>query len=399
MLDKIEYIENKIKYGIKYDWRKIRRLYDSLGVPDDVYKIPWEGILQNQYIIGLSERSTGKTTGWLLVGMCMHELYGSVTQYIRATEDELKPSHAEKLVEVIRTYDEGRYVKKITNNRWNDIYYHWKQFFYCNRDETGVIVEKSDKPFIQCLSVDNAMDYKSSYNAPTGDLILFDEFVGKFYRPDEAIQFLDLCCTIIRDRRCPHIVMMANTINLNSMYFEELEISRKIRTMKKGDSTQIITEKGTQMYVEIVDVPEKSDAKSIINRLFFGFKSEKLASITGEQTWAFDSVQHIPKRTDSWRCINNRIYIETGTELLKCDFCYTEELGYHLEVHKATQYFDDSIILTLANITDRQHYYGFGPKKLNNFFSKVVAHHQVYFSSNEVGSIFNDYIKRFSLSK
>ena len=344
----IKYIENNFKLGILYDWRKIRRLYDSLGVPDEYYQIPWGAILQNKYFIDLSDRSTGKTTNWLLVGLCMNALYGTIVQYVRATEDELKPSHAEKLVEVVRSYNEGEYIKKLTDGRWNSIYYHWKQFFYCNVDEDGTRTETANKAIIQCLSVDRANDYKSTYNAPLGDFVLFDEFIGKYYRPDECIYFFDLTKTIFRDRHSPIIVMLANTINLSSPYFEEMEISRQVRGMQKGERKQCVTEKGTRIYVEVIDAEiTKSPLRKKMNELFYGFKNPKLNAITGEALYCFESVPHIPKHDDSFYYIQRNIYIEAGVDLLRVEYCYIDSIGYHFEIKPAKDPHEDSYVLSL----------------------------------------------------
>ena len=198
---KIKYIQDKQNLGIDYDWGLIRKEYNKLGVPGDYYDIPWKAIQEgNKYIMSLSERSTGKTTNLgLLVGLVMNKLYKTQVVYIRPTEDELSASHAQKLVDVIKTYNEGQYIKALTDGEYNSMYYHWRQFFYCFVNETGEIEKKSTTPIIQMLSVARASDYKSTLNLPLGDWIVYDEFIGKYYRPDEAIHFLDLLKTIIRD--------------------------------------------------------------------------------------------------------------------------------------------------------------------------------------------------------
>lgn len=397
-----KYIDNKVEKGLLYNWREIRKEYEKLGVPDGYYHIPWNVLDKDKYIINLSERSTGKTTNWLLVGLCMNKLYGTVIQYIRATADMLAPSHAEKLVEVVRSYNSGEYVKKLTDGEYNSIYYHWKQFFYCYYDEEKKeITRKSDEPIIQCLSIDKNQDYKSSYNSykSRGDLIIFDEFIGNYYRPNECINFMDLTKTIIRDRWSPIIVMLANTINLNSFYFEELEISRVVKSLHKGDKKEIITERGTRIYIEILDVVRSTKDKSILNALFYGFKNPKLASITGGEVWAFESVPHIKSKAEGRFVALNNLYIEKGIELLKVEIVYNTEQGNHLEVHRATKTYDDSIILTLGELVDQRYVFGFGTGRLSKILSKYVTERKVYYSSNEVGSIFKDYIKQYMIEK
>lgn len=394
---------NNEETGIIYDWKLIEKEYKKLGIPEGFFEIPFNAIRNGcKYLFELSERSTGKTTQYLLLGLIMHKLYSTLTIYIRATEDELKPSHAEKLVEVIRTYKGGHYILKATNGKYNSMYYHWKQFFYCLRDDNGEILEKSEVPVIQCLSVDRHLDYKSTFNAPNGDLILFDEFIGKFYRPDEALHFMDLVKTIIRDRyKNPLCVMLANTINKNSMYFEEFEISREIKNMKKGESKIIVTDRGTRIFFELIDIQKKGDSpKHRVNSLFFGFKNPKLNSITGGELFAFAQVPHIIHNPTNKRTIKNNIYIDTNTDLLQIEFVYTDEQGYHIEIHRASTVYDDSYILSLSPIVgDMRYHFGFGEGNISRVINDFLINRKAFYSSNEVGAEFSEYLHRYTAER
>lgn len=394
----MKYYDNKEQNGLIIDWKMLQREYHKLNVPSDFYQLPFARIEKgNKFLIALSERKTGKTTNWLLLGMLMNKHYDTVIQYVRESETEISPSHATKLFEVIRTFENGRYIKQITDGRWNDIYYHWRQFFYCKRDETGFIVEKAPFPFMQFLSCDKSEDYKSTYNAPTGDLILFDEFIKQTYKPNTFIDFFNILSTVIRDRKSPIVVMLANTINRNSLWFEELEISKTVKNMKKGESKEIITTKGTRIFVDMVETGQK-EKKKIFNRLFFGFSNPKLNAITGDEIWNFDNVPHIITGTQK-TVLENRIYIEHGIELLQLEIVSNEEQGLHLEVHFATRTHDDSIILTLGEINDRRKRYGIGYGGLPKKILKFIDRNLVYFSSNEVGSVFYDYLTQYKRTR
>lgn len=395
-----KWINGRVELGMEYDFRLIEKEYKKLGVPSLWYTPPFSAIPRNKYFIGLSDRSTGKTTNWLLYGLVMNMIYGTIVQYVRPTEDELAPSHAEKLVEVIRSHNNGEYIEKLTDGRYNSIYYHWKAFYYCRVDEAGNITEKSPKECIHCLSIDQYHVYKSSYNAPMGDFILLDEFIGKYYRPDEAIHFLDLTKTIFRDRLSGIVVMLANTIKLSSVYFEEFEISRQVLGMKKGEFRQCTTEKGTKLFVEVIDAEiTRSESRSIMNKLFYGFKNPKINAITGENLYAYESVPHIAPRDDSFYIIENRIYVETGIDLLQAEYCYNDAQGYHMEIHRATRTYDDSIILSLEVVADQRYLWGFGSRKIQGVIGRMIAERRIYFSSNEVGTIFNDYVRRYQTLK
>lgn len=388
----MEYIENNKEFGIKYDLTEIQKLYKKLKCPRGTFRPPLQALENHKYIIELSERSTGKTTNWLLIGLCMNSLYGTIVQYIRQKESMTTPSYADKLVEVINQYNQGQYVKILTNDKYNAITYHWKKFYYCNIDENGKVTERADRECIQVLSIDKNLDYKSGYNAPLGDFILFDEFLSKFYNFNEAIDFFDLCSTIIRGRKSPFIVMLANTIKLRSPYFEEFMIQRQVASAKKGVPISITSELGTRIYFEIIDRPS-TDEKQEHNRLFFGFSNPKLASITGSATWAFEQVPHIPKIEHT--IIDKRLYIQLSTyEFIQCEFVSTDK-GVKLFVHSANKPYKDSIVLTLTedrHDTDGRYLYGMGNKRIYNILMNFLATREVYYSTNEVGYDFKNYI-------
>ena len=71
---KVKYIDNDINKGIKYDYKLIRKEFEKLKVPKE-YHTPLKYNLNNStYYVEMSERSVGKTTNWLLWGMCQNKL-------------------------------------------------------------------------------------------------------------------------------------------------------------------------------------------------------------------------------------------------------------------------------------------------------------------------------------
>ena len=56
-------------------------------------------------------------------------------------------------------------------------------------DENGEIIKQDYKPIIHCMSVDRMEWYKSTFNDPNCDIILYDEFIDDSYEesPEEFI--------------------------------------------------------------------------------------------------------------------------------------------------------------------------------------------------------------------
>ena len=383
---KIPYINDDPVLGIDYDWEYIFKEFKKLGVPDNVYKPVHVPVTLVKYILLLSERATGKTTNWLLVGLIMWQRYGTITQYIRQSEDMIRPKVISKLFDVIIGFG---YITSITGGEYDEAIYKARNWYLVKRNEAGEI-EKQSTPIMYCLDLDEAAVYKSSYNAPLGDLIIFDEFVSKSYYPNEFVTFCDVVKTIIRKRHSPIVVMLANTIERYNTYFSELNIQEDILQIKTGDSMIKYTDKGTGIYAEIIGTKDLSRAYQ--NELFFGFKNPRLAAITGGD-WAIDNYPHI--EPDKERKSYERMhYIKYNGYLVNMEFCRSKKLGAHVIVHKATKTYDDSIIYTIDDIGSVNERYRFGRTSYDKMIWSLYNNNKWYYSNNEVGNVVRSYVNQ-----
>lgn len=387
---KIEYHENDKKKGINYDFSLIRKEFKKLKIPNDVYNpltIPFEW---SKFNILLSPRSKGKTTNILLLGLIFNKIYGTKLQYIRSSHDMITPSKAGSLFSVIV---QNGYIEKLTGGKYNNVKLHWGSWYYTKIDDKGEIVEQSGE-IMKMLSIDRAEKYKSSYNAPEGDFIIFDEFIGKYYPPNEFVRFLDLFKTIQRDRISPIIFMLANTIDRESEYFNELEIYEEIHTLEMGEDIKVTTEKGTPIYIAILNNDDKLQKKQKIqNSLFYGFKNPRISSITGTD-WAHVAYPHLPPVRTEDKLIDRRHYIQYSNRLINLEIRFCEELGLYIYCHRATRIYDDSIIYTNDNmIKNKQYRFLFGSTNLDKKIFTLYNQNKWYYQNNTIGSQVNNYIQ------
>ena len=387
---KIEYHENDKKKGIKYDFSLIRKEFKRLKIPKDVYNpltIPLEW---SKFNVLLSPRSKGKTTNILLLGLIFNKLYGTVLQYIRSSHDMVTPSKAGSLFSVIQ---QNGYIEKLTDGKYNSIKLHWGSWYYTKVDDKGEVIEQSEE-IMKMLSIDRAEKYKSSYNAPNGDFIIFDEFIGKYYYPNEFVRFLDLFKTIQRDRISPIIFMLANTIDRESEYFNELEIYEEIHTLEMGEDIKVTTDKGTPIYIAILNNDDKLQKKQKIqNSLFYGFKNPQISSITGTD-WAHVKHPHLPDNRTNDTILCRRHYIKYSNRLINLELRQCDELGIYIYAHKATRLYDDSIIYTNEYmIEDRRHRFLFGHTKMDKHIFTLYNQNKFYYQNNTIGSQVNNYIQ------
>lgn len=394
-MKKIEYINNDPQKGIKYDWKAVRKRLKALGIPHGFYNPATAPLDLVQWFVELSERATGKTTGWLLAGLTLFEMYGTVTMYIRQTKDMVAPKNASSLLNVVV---ENHYIEKITDNKYNNVYYKSRKWYLCKIDEeTGEILEKCPDYFLRMVSLDEATNLKSSCNEPTGDLVIFDEFISSRTATNEFVTLVDVISTIFRLRESGKIVLLANTIDKYNQYFFDLEIFERIATMDIGDNCTHVTDRGTRIYIEFVGPPKTyRKKKARWTRLFAGFGKPELASITGEATWAVKCYQHIPdieKEEDTPETLFRNIYIMNNEKLVRLDIVKHPVLGVCIYAHWATTTHPDSIIFTTAERFDPRYIYGLPHNNTaGKFINKALDEQRVYYQANDVGAFVENYI-------
>lgn len=385
----IKYINNKMEYGIKYDFNAVRKELAALKCPAGVYN-PFDShvLRSGQWILDLSERSTGKSTNWILLGMCMHKLYGTQIIYIRETVDMIRPAHSRQLFNTILEYD---YIKKVTDGAYDSVKYHSRVWFYYNTEKDTEAAE----PFMVALSLDENILNKSSFNAPRGDLIIFDEFIS---RHNYANQFVDLCDTlktIIRERDSALIVLLANTIDRHSFWFKELGIYEQIQKMKIDTSCEYENKGGTKISIALMGktAAKMPEHRKEHNRKFFGFLNPKLNSITGGD-WAMRIYPHPPKclKEDKPQRISFNRYIRHNNYLLNIELYKSEELGLYVICHKARDTYEDSIIYTLEDIAAKNERYKWGTGKIDKLFLELLKKNKWYYATNLEGSLMDNYI-------
>ena len=392
-VQKVEYWEGQPGFGVKYNFKAIRKLYKKLNIPPEYFN-PAELPLESaKYFPTFSMRATGKTTDVLLLGMCFNALYDTEIIYVRQIEEMILPKVTKDLFSVI-TDPEYDYINVLTDGRYNGICYKARRWYYCNVDDQGKVIETAPHHFMFMCSVANANALKSGFNTNgRGDFIIFDEFINPVYMPDEWVQFCQLVKTIIRKRYSPIVFMLANTIDKESTYWHELEIYDEVKAMLPGETINKTTSGGSSVCVTYVS-PSLQKAKKLqkFNRLFFGFKNKKLGSITGAD-WDIKPKPHIPESTYSevFPIIDN-LYIYDHEKYVRLEIVQHTELGICVFVHWATKVYDDSIILTTEDITDRRFKYGLGPRNLQLLLAKLIASNKFYYASDDVGAFVSHYV-------
>ena len=402
-MKKIKYINNDPDLGIDVDWSFLKKELRKLVSPyvGDNY-VPDPPCDDAVWFLDLSERSVGKTTNYLLLGMLCHKYYGINIELLRIKKEMIRPINIKSLFDVIQL-PEFKYVETITDGKYNGIYYNAKRFYYANFEDGKVIKEEiSPEPFCHLESIDNVDFIKSSYNNPHASFVIVDEFINATGINKEA-DFLNLCqvlATYRRNRLDMRIFMLANTINPYNMFFQELCVDDHIRKLRLGESKIVSSPLGTRLWIHLVKFDERITEKRRVNNLhFFGFRNPKLASINGGTEWAIKNYPHLP-RLDIFEDENRTqllsgIYLRHYGKLLCVELWHSSKIGRYLYVREQTQ--DPVRPLRIYTLDPCGHYlerYGLGDgDKLDKLIYWHYSNQRIFYSYNNVGNLFEDYIQ------
>lgn len=387
---KLKYIDNDPNLGIDYDWDLIAKTYKSLGVPPeyDITEILPLGNDAIKWYIANSERSVGKTTNVLLVGMVMNALYGTVAQLIRHTID--KASYYETLFDTIVAYNQGQYIKKLTNGEYDSVKYHWKAFYYQRREKNGKYT-RADDPFCVSLAADECYNLCSFYEAPRGDWIILDECFNETNKPEEFVHFCHLVKTIVRERISDKIIVLGNNLDINNIWYRQLMIHNEVRKLRKGQSKIVKTSEGMPIFVVFMEnrLPQK---RRVFNKLHFGFNNPQLNAITGNGNWNVKMYPQACMLKERERICRGIFFSYHDDLFLEAEFVNSKS-GIYVLIHPSLESTSrqGEVLYTLLFPNAENELY-FGHDKLSRKIIDFIRKKRVVYADNETGDLFAKYI-------
>lgn len=375
-----------------YDYKMIEKELKKSGVYPQGYWNPLYVNLQNNDLtMQLSERSIGKTTGWLLYGIEMYIKYGVIIHYIREDRRHLNRAYVKDL---FSTICHCGYIDKLTDGKYNHVVYNSMQrkWYFALLDENGEVTETDKQHFMIGLSCDMSDNLKSSYVCDKADFIIVDEFCSQAQR-NYFSDLYNIISTLVRERDSVKIIFLSNTIDRTHWIFDEFPLREVIDSLEEGQIVKFTTELGMRFYVEFVYHEETRQRKEFVNRHIFGFKNNKLNAIKGGG-WNMKLYPHLEKGID-FETVVNYIAVETTSCYLALDVVIIDNHHY-LYCHKRTHLYDDTIIYTTNNLMfDSRKRYGFGcGTGFDKFIWNFVKNGLVLYGHNRDGMLLDSYIKK-----
>lgn len=340
-------------------------------------------------------RSNGKTTGCLLEGLekTVKTLDGrhEQTVYLRRWEDEVKPKNdiSSLYNGILRFWN----VEKKTKGKYNTIIYKARKFYFA-RVEDGKTVDIDTKPLCYCLAVSQNEHYKSlSY--PDVTTIVFDEFLSENhqYLPNEFKRFTSILSTVIRSRTDVDIYMCGNTVDLNSIYWQEFRITELFKKMKEGDLVHYRPQ-GRQTDIALEWATAVDVAGRVLN-VYTDFDTSNSAMINKGE-WDTDNYPHLPysyERSD----VVFVFFIQYNFETYQAEVIRKNRVEF-IYIHRKTtpiQDEDNDLIYSTDFTPARNRYVNLFKPELyvQQKIVQLFNTNKVFYQDNIVGDAIDSYIK------
>lgn len=358
----------------KFDFYEIQRLFKSY--PDAHY-----------YVV-FGERSNGKTYSSLSYAIERYKKTGEQFAYLRRYGEDIRPKN---LTNLFSGHVENGFVSKTFEGEWTLVDYTRSRFYLATRDENGALV-RSEEPMGFAFDL-NSMEHFKSTSFPKITTIIFDEFMSRSgYLPNEWVLFANCLSTIIRHRSNVRIIMLGNTVNKFCPYFQEMGLSH-IREMKPGDIDRYkYGDSNLEVVCEYTGSSRKTGGKD--SDVYFAFDNPELKMITSGD-WEIAIYPHLsvklrPKDTVA------QFFIDFNGELLHGEVI-SLDTGPFVFIHgKTTPIKDeDCDIVYSTKPNEKWNYRTCLTKcrdKLSIFVLQCLRENKIFYSTNEVGETFRNYI-------
>lgn len=347
------------------------------------------------YNMVISKRSDGKTYAFK---MLIWELWNKQKRpsiWVRRYSESLKPKMINDFFNDI--FEDERLSNTYS---YDGVVYRTGAFYgfwYNEKDKRKKIYD--DIPFCYTVSLNAYENTKGTISIDNLGFIVFDEFLcRKEYLRNEYMTFIDLIGTCARIGKSKQnddltIVMLGNAVSWDSPYFKEF----KLGDVKKLDKGIHIWQEKNSKYGIALEMPTMDNgnkrAKTIFSRLFPN--NDKMSStINGD--WDLFNYPHITFNNKDDKYLDH-FYIQLENNILKCSYFNRFIDGKSNRVYmfvsptKEIKY-KDKIVFT--NATTDNHPYKF--YNANTIFDRLFNHNiEVYFSDNEVGTMFDNFLDTF----
>lgn len=340
------------------------------------------------YYVVFGERSNGKTYSALEYALERYKKTGEQFAYLRRFGEDIKKKNLSNL---FSGHIENGVISRIFGNEYNSVNYTTSRFYLERIDENGRQVSEEPVGFSFDLS---GMEHYKSTSFPRIGTVIFDEFMSRAgYLPNEWVLFANSLSTIIRNRANVKIVLLGNTVNKYCPYFSEMGLSH-ISTQKPGTvDVYHYADTTLQVVCEYTGTSLKNGGKP--SDVYFAFDNPELKMITGG-SWEMgiyphlsEGVKLLPKDT-----VRN-FFIDFNGEILHGEVIARDGGNFIFLHRKTTPIKHENDIVYSTRPSESKYTMSCLTKqddKLSLYIMKCLRQNKIFYSTNEVGETFRNYI-------
>ena len=377
-------------YSEFYDTDKIEKEWQRLKIPPEYHFFNLDEIFTNDISFYLSIRKdAGKTTNSIILGMILHKLYGVTCEYIRNDTEQTVFGVIGKLFDTIKDLN---YIQRLFGC-YNDVEYSTREkaFTLIYRNTDGEVERKEETSFFRIKSNENYSYYKSSYNSPKSWFLIWDEFLDSKQSHGTIVSKLfNNISTFTRDNPRAHVVALSNTVNKYDAIFEDLNLLKEIEFMDFGEKKNLVTDLGSRYHVELL--PVSAVRKKMIekkNIRFYGINKNKFANFTGVEAWKGYNYKHIlDEPVKEYTLVNFIHHRDRWMALSHIEFD-DADMKPALHVSKSAAPRGNDLVTYTTEPTKINEW---TIKDCPNWMKKAIQEDRVFFSSNEIGLLFDDFM-------
>lgn len=393
----------KLKMPLKYNMNECIKTYaDWLPkeYPDDYYSMK-NVLYQNaDYNVIFGEKSNGKSYQVIQFAFVLWWFYKKQTAIIRRLDDNLKPRYAKKIFsnleynELIIKETKGEYkgfIDWLTNHEYDSIIYVSREWYVAKKLDDGTY-QTSPDVFASAFALTKVDNY-SSTSYPLIQLILHDDFIAidNFYLPNEFVDYSILLSTIIRKREDVKVFMCGNSNNRYCLYFNEMGL-KHVKDMKQG--TIDLYTYGESTLKVAVEYCKTTNAKSKPSNKYFAFDNPKLKMITSGD-WKINNYPHLPVKYKDNQVLY-KCYLKFNDEWLQLNLILVDK-DIFMYIHpKTTELKEDNKQLVFTQEFSEKYNYRrkfTHTTKVEDVMLKCIAMDKVFYSDNNTGDTFDNYMK------
>jgi hypothetical protein len=340
------------------------------------------------YYVVFGERSNGKTYSALDYAIERYKKTGEQFAYVRRWGEDIRKKN---LGTLFSGHTENGRISSIFNGEWNQIYYGSSKFYLERRSENGE-TEKSDDNCGFAFDL-NSMEHYKSTSFPRVTTIIFDEFMSRNgYLPNEWILFANTLSTIIRHRDNVKIIMLGNTVNKYCPYFSEMGLNH-IKDQKPGTvDVYHYGDTGLTVVTEYTGSSVKHGGKA--SDVYFSFDNPELKMITGG-AWEIAIYPHLDVKYRP-KDVMAVFFIKFEEDLLQGEIVSLDTGPFIFMHRKTTPIKEESRDIVYTTEPDFRWNYRMcltkHSDKLSIFILKCLRENRIFYSTNEVGEVFRNYI-------